>query len=109
EREARQICSDNAPRCWFRFDLSARIPCHAWRIVPKPASLCKIRFVRYHPAVPKYSIGFDFGTESVRVLVVDVSNGHIAAQAAHAYRHGVIDQTLPTTGEKLPPDYALQH
>ena len=59
--------------------------------------------------VARYSIGFDFGTESVRVLVVDVSNGHIAAQAAHAYAHGVIDQTLPTSGEKLPPDYALQH
>ena len=59
--------------------------------------------------VARYSIGFDFGTESVRVLVVDVSNGHIAAQAAHSYAHGVIDQTLPTSGEKLPPDYALQH
>jgi L-ribulokinase len=59
--------------------------------------------------VARYSIGFDFGTESVRVLVVDVSNGHIASQAAHGYRHGVIDQALPTTGEKLPPDYALQH
>ena len=59
--------------------------------------------------MPRYSIGFDFGTESVRVLIVDVSSGHIAAQAAHAYRHGVIDQTLPTSGEKLPPDYALQH
>src|SRR6185295_1698918 len=65
--------------------------------------------VRYHRAMPRYSIGFDFGTESVRVLVVDVSSGRIAAQAMHAYRHGVIDQTLPTSGEKLPADYALQH
>ncbi len=55
------------------------------------------------------TIGFDFGTESVRTLVVDVSNGRIAAQGAHGYRHGVIDRELPTSGQKLPPDYALQH
>jgi L-ribulokinase len=57
----------------------------------------------------RYSIGFDFGTESVRVLIADVRSGQIAAQAVSAYHHGVIDQTLPTSGEKLPPDYALQH
>ena len=26
----------------------------------------------------------------------------------HAYRHGVIDQRLPASGEPLPPDWALQ-
>ncbi len=56
-----------------------------------------------------YSIGFDFGTESVRVLVVSTADGSIAAQATAAYPHGVIDAALPTSGEKLPPDYALQH
>src|SRR5215471_1938965 len=61
--------------------------------------------------MPRYSLGFDFGTESVRVLVVDIKNGHVAGQASHAYAHGVIDETLPTGGGsgKLPPDYALQH
>ena len=59
--------------------------------------------------MPRYSLGFDFGTESVRVLVVDIANGHIAGQSSHNYAHGVIDQTLPTNGAKLPPDYALQH
>src|SRR5262249_3476251 len=63
----------------------------------------------YYSAVPKYSIGFDFGTESVRVLVVDINNGHIAAQTSNTYAHGVIDQTLPGASEKLPADYALQH
>jgi L-ribulokinase len=57
----------------------------------------------------RYSIGFDFGTESVRVLVVDVRNGRIAGQASDAYRHGVIDRELPTSGATLPADYALQH
>ena len=28
--------------------------------------------------------------------------------AVHAYRHGVIDQRLPVSGEALPPDWALQ-
>src|SRR4051812_17451454 len=57
----------------------------------------------------KYSLGFDYGTESVRVLVVDIRDGRIAGQAVSAYAHGVIDDALPTSGDKLPPDYALQH
>ena len=59
--------------------------------------------------VARYSIGLDFGTESVRALVVDVRTGRIAGQATRAYPHGVIDDALPTSGTKLPPDYALQH
>ena len=59
--------------------------------------------------MPRYSVGFDFGTESVRVVVVDVRTGRFAAQVVDAYAHGVIDRALPTSGEKLPPDYALQH
>jgi L-ribulokinase len=57
----------------------------------------------------RYSLGLDFGTESVRVLVVDIRDGRVAGSASLAYRHGVIDQELPTNGAKLPPDYALQH
>src|SRR4051794_13520102 len=59
--------------------------------------------------MPRYSLGFDFGTESVRVLIGDIQDGRIAGHAAHAYAHGVIDETLPSSGEKLPPEYALQH
>lgn len=59
--------------------------------------------------MPWYSVGIDFGTESVRVLVVDVRDGRVAGQAASRYDHGVLDDTLPSTGAKLPPDYALQH
>jgi L-ribulokinase len=57
----------------------------------------------------RYSIGFDFGTESVRLLIVDVQTGRVAAHATDAYTHGVIDHELPTSGGKLPSDYALQH
>lgn len=56
----------------------------------------------------RYALGFDFGTESVRVLVVRVDDGQIAGQASSNYAHGVIDDTLPTTGLKLPADYAMQ-
>jgi L-ribulokinase len=60
--------------------------------------------------LPRYAIGFDFGTESVRVLIVDVRDGRVAAQSASSYEHGVLDQTLPTPGAgQLPADYALQH
>ncbi len=56
----------------------------------------------------KYVIGLDFGTESGRVLVVDVATGEEVGSAVHRYEHGVIDETLPGTGARLEPDTALQ-
>ena len=55
------------------------------------------------------SLGLDFGTESVRAVLVDVSSGSFAAVAASNYAHGVIDHELPTGGGTLPHDFALQH
>lgn len=55
-----------------------------------------------------YALGFDYGTESVRVLVVDTRTGRVAGQASRDYAHGVIDRTLPGSGAALPADYALQ-
>jgi L-ribulokinase len=59
--------------------------------------------------MPRFSLGLDFGTESVRAILVDIKTGHVAAAATHAYAHGVIDHKLPTSNDPLPPDYALQH
>ena len=55
-----------------------------------------------------YAIGYDFGSESGRAVLVDVRDGREVAQATHAYPHAVIDQHLPD-GTKLGLDWALQH
>jgi L-ribulokinase len=54
------------------------------------------------------SLGLDFGTESVRALLVDLT-GREHASAVVKYPHGQILDRLPGSGEKLPPDFALQH
>ncbi|WP_062135570.1 ribulokinase [Demequina aestuarii] len=53
-------------------------------------------------------IGIDFGTLSGRALVVRVSDGAELGTAVHDYSHAVMDSTLAATGEKLPPEWALQ-
>jgi L-ribulokinase len=55
-----------------------------------------------------YTIGVDFGTESGRAVLVDVSNGQEIATAVHRYANGVIAERLPGTDIRLPPDWALQ-
>ena len=54
------------------------------------------------------ALGLDFGTESVRALLVDL-RGRERAVSVVKYRHGQILDALPNTGEKLPSDFALQH
>jgi len=54
------------------------------------------------------ALGLDFGTESVRALLVDLDGSEKGASVS-AYAHGQIVETLPGTGEKLPADFALQH
>ena len=58
--------------------------------------------------MPKYTIGIDYGTLSVRALVVDVADGHELGTAVYEYPHAVMSESLPN-GRKLPPDWALQH
>jgi len=56
----------------------------------------------------KYSLGIDFGTLSARALLVEVDTGREVGTEVYEYSNGVIDDILPSTGEKLPPDWALQ-
>ncbi len=55
----------------------------------------------------KYTIGVDYGTESGRVLLVDVANGQEIAMAVYPYPHGVMSETLPGTDIRLGRDWAL--
>ncbi|GIP19665.1 ribulokinase [Paenibacillus montaniterrae] len=56
----------------------------------------------------KYAIGVDYGTQSGRAVLVDLSNGHELADHVTPYRHHVMDEELPS-GVKLEHDWALQH
>ena len=58
----------------------------------------------------KYAIGLDFGTESGRAVLVEVSQGRELATAVYQYAHGVIDEALPVEGQtvRLGADWALQ-
>ena len=56
----------------------------------------------------QYVVGVDYGTLSGRALVVRVRDGAELGSAVHEYPHAVVDDTLPSTGAKLPPDWALQ-
>ncbi|MFX3631316.1 MAG: ribulokinase [Candidatus Pristimantibacillus sp.] len=57
----------------------------------------------------KYAIGVDYGTQSGRAVLVDLSNGAEIAEHVTPYRHNVIDEKLPVSGIKLEHDWALQH
>ncbi|HRJ44455.1 MAG TPA: ribulokinase, partial [Caldilineaceae bacterium] len=57
----------------------------------------------------KYTIGVDYGTESGRAVLVDVTGGQEVATAVHPYGDGVIDEYLPGNDKPLPPDFALQN
>jgi len=57
----------------------------------------------------KYAVGIDFGTESGRAVLVRVSDGEEVASSVHEYADGVIDEVLPTSRQKLDPDWALQN
>ncbi len=60
------------------------------------------------PSKTKIALGLDFGTESVRALLVDLA-GHERGSAVARYRHGQITQSLPGSSQKLPAEFALQH
>ncbi|OGX21026.1 MAG: ribulokinase, partial [Omnitrophica WOR_2 bacterium RBG_13_44_8] len=53
--------------------------------------------------------GIDYGTESARAVLVNVTNGSEITSSVFRYPDGVIDEYLPGTNIKLPPDFALQN
>ena len=57
----------------------------------------------------KYSIGLDFGTNSCRSLIVDISNGNELASYVFAYPSGeagvIIDASDPNLARQNPADY----
>ena len=56
----------------------------------------------------KYSIGVDYGSESARALLLNVTTGEEVASEAMEYPHLVMSEQIPT-GRKLEPFWALQH
>lgn len=57
----------------------------------------------------KYTIGLDFGTESGRAVLVDISNGSVIATHVTPYPDGVIDEKIPQLNIMLDSDFALQN
>ncbi|MDP2915960.1 MAG: ribulokinase, partial [Candidatus Aminicenantes bacterium] len=57
----------------------------------------------------RYTLGLDFGTNSVRALLVDVRNGRELATAIHAYTSGregiLLDPKNPNLARQSPADY----
>ena len=57
---------------------------------------------------PKYTIGLDYGTNSVRALLVNVANGQEAGMAVWNYEHGTAGVILsrdPNLARQHPADY----
>ena len=57
----------------------------------------------------KYALGIDYGSESGRALLVDLSNGEEVASHVTSYPHCVIDRALPGSDVPLGLHWALQH
>jgi L-ribulokinase len=63
------------------------------------------------------SLGLDYGTESVRAVLLDCVDGRELGVGSHAYAHGQITEALPpppadgggAPPTALPPSFALQH
>jgi L-ribulokinase len=58
--------------------------------------------------MPEYAIGLDYGTNSVRTLIVDVTNGREVGTAVWGYEHGtegVILGNDPNLARQHPADY----
>ncbi len=54
------------------------------------------------------ALGLDFGTESVRAVLIGLRGEELATATAR-YCHGQILDRLPGSDQRLPPQFALQH
>lgn len=54
----------------------------------------------------RYTIGLDYGTLSVRALLLDMDSGEETGTTVYEYPHGVLSGSLPD-GSPIPNDYAL--
>ncbi len=55
----------------------------------------------------KYTLGIDYGTLSARAVLMNCSDGSVAAAASMNYPHAVMDKILPD-GTRLEANWALQ-
>lgn len=56
----------------------------------------------------QYSIGLDYGTLSVRGVLLDIDTGEEAAVESYEYPHGVLSRCLPDDNKtRIPSEYAL--
>lgn len=55
-----------------------------------------------------YVLGIDYGTESGRVVLVNVETGELVGQQVASYPHGVLAERLPEGNVKLGKETALQ-
>ena len=72
------------------------------------SSRSSVRSQKISAQKERVALGLDFGTESVRALLVDLQ-GRERGSAVVSFPHGQITRKLPGTGEELPHDFALQH
>lgn len=56
----------------------------------------------------RYVIGVDYGTQSARAVVAEISTGNRLGEAVYRYPHGVMDAALPDGTPLVGPDWALE-
>lgn len=57
----------------------------------------------------KFTIGIEFGNETVTALLVNVSNGNCVNSTTYQYTHGIITEKLPDSDIELAAGWALHH